>query len=489
MRVVLTLFNDSGSFQPITRDRPVGLLACLNKPLLERRITEFVEAGLTEIIVIAVENPQAVQEFVGPQTRWGAKINLQVFKDPCGPRETIERISALIGGALLLVPCESLINVDYAKAIAFQQETSSRWVSVYSRTAIDSCPDPNDAGPCSEFILSEDAVETGALLFDPELDDSAPTRRYECEGAHVKVLDPKSLWVANMALLEGRFPRIYSVDTTDPSSNIVVGHHTKIDKTASLKGPMLIGNYVRVLEGAKLQEYSVICDGCIIDREAIVQSSVIMENTYVGAETSLEMTLAQSNFMIHLGIGVWTTVADPFLLSGAKKKVIYSWKDRLVGFAATMMLLVIVSPYLAIKGTLRKVTGKSFFDRKTIMIRDIHGDPTSVDSATRANIFWFNDSGPLASRLPALLNVLSGRLKLVGVRPLNQEDFGLYTEDWTRQRFEAPDGLFTPIDSEGASGQAEDEKIAIENYYTVTRNFREDTKTLYKAFFRLLTGT
>jgi len=123
------------------------------------------------------------------------------------------------------------------------------------------------------------------------------------------------------------------------------------------------------------------------------------------------------------------------------------------------------------------------------MIRDIHGDPTSVDSATRANIFWFNDSGPLASRLPALLNVLSGRLKLVGVRPLNQEDFGLYTEDWTRQRFEAPDGLFTPIDSEGASGQAEDEKIAIENYYTVTRNFREDTKTLYKAFFRLLTGT
>ena len=121
------------------------------------------------------------------------------------------------------------------------------------------------------------------------------------------------------------------------------------------------------------------------------------------------------------------------------------------------------------------------------MMRDIHGDPASQDSAMRTNIFWFNDSGALLSRLPALLDVLRGRLKLVGVRPLTQEEFALYTDDWTKQRFEAPDGLFTPIDAEGAFDQAEDEKIAIENYYSVTRNFREDTKTLFKAIFKLIT--
>lgn len=487
MRVVITLFNDSTSFQPVTRDKPVGLLTCLNKPLLERRITEFVEAGLSEIIVIAVENPQAVQEFVGPQTRWGAKINLQVFKDPCAPKETIEKISGMVSGPLLLAPCESLIDVDYAKVREFQEERKSQWVNIQSALTLDSCADVDDLQPCAEFVTAEQAVDTGALLFDPEFGQTSGSTNYVCHGAHVNVVDPKSLWVANMAMLEGRFQTIYSIDTADMDSQIIVGHHSKIDKTVSIKGPVLIGNFVRLLGGAKIQPYSVICDGCIVDREASVRSSVIMENTYVGAETNLEMTLAQSNFMIHLGIGVWTTVADPFLLSGAKKKVIYSWKDNLANFLATMLLLLVVSPALAIKGFSRKLKGKDFFDRKTMMMRDIHGDPTSPDSAIRTNMFWFDESGPFLSRLPALFNVLMGHLKLVGVRPLNEGDFALYTEDWTRQRFEAPDGLFTPIDAEGAFDQAEEEKIAIENYYTVTRNFREDTKTLFKAIFNLVT--
>lgn len=486
MRVVITLFNDSSPFQPITRDKPVGLLTCLNKPLLERRIIEFVEIGLSEIIVVAVENPQAVQESVGPQTRWGAKINLQVFKDPCSPQETINRISDLVGGPLLLAPCESVINVDYLKVREFQKSSRSRWVSIVSKSTVDSCSDARNSVPCAEFVVSEESTVTGALLYDPDYEDSDPID-FMCEGTHVTVADPKSLWVLNMAVLEGRFPRILSMESSDPNSRISVGHHTKIDRTASIEGPVLIGNYVRVLEGAKLKPYSAICDGCIIDREATVGASVIMENTYVGAETSLEMTLAQSNFMIHLGIGVWTTVADPFLLSGAKKKIIYSWKDRVVDFLATIFLLIIFSPVLVIKGVLRKIRGKPVFDSRTIMIRDIHGDPSSADSAVRTNIFWFNDSGPLISRLPALLNVLTGRLKLVGVRPLSQDDFSNYTDDWTRQRFEAPDGLFTPIDAEAANQQAEDEKIAIENYYTVTRNFREDIKTLFKAIFNLVT--
>lgn len=488
MRVVITLFNDSSPFQPITRDRPLGLLTCLNKPLLERRITEFVETGLTEIIVIAVEHPQAVQEFVGPQTRWGAKINLQVFKDPCSPRETIERLSGLVSGPMLLVQCESLIDVDYLKVRKYQEENGIRLVQIKSRLLIDACQAP-DMGPCSEFSLADETVDTGALLFDPQFEAAPQVSDYLCDGVHINVVDPKSLWVANMAILGGKFQRIYATDTSDLANNIMTGHHSKIDRSVSIQGPVLIGNYVRILEGARLQEYSVICDGCIIDREAVVKSSVIMENTYVGAETSLEMTLAQSNFMIHMGIGVWTTVADPFLLSGAKKKVIYSWKDRLINFFTTIILLILVSPVLIIKGIWRKAKGRDFFDRKTIMIRDIHGDPASADSAMRTNIFCYNDSGPLLSRLPALLNVLAGRLKLVGVRPLNQEEFGLYTEDWMKQRFEAPDGLFTPIDAEGANDQAEDEKIAIENYYTVTRNFREDAKTLFKAILRLVIGT
>jgi lipopolysaccharide/colanic/teichoic acid biosynthesis glycosyltransferase len=122
------------------------------------------------------------------------------------------------------------------------------------------------------------------------------------------------------------------------------------------------------------------------------------------------------------------------------------------------------------------------------MIRDLYFDPASKDAAKPCRFFWFNHSGPFAERLPCLIDVLLGKIRLVGVRPLKEEDFEKYQDDWALQRFESLDGLFTPVDAECSEDALEEEKIAVENYYTATRNLQEDIKILWKAIKRLLMG-
>jgi lipopolysaccharide/colanic/teichoic acid biosynthesis glycosyltransferase len=94
--------------------------------------------------------------------------------------------------------------------------------------------------------------------------------------------------------------------------------------------------------------------------------------------------------------------------------------------------------------------------------------------------------GSLAGRLPGLLDVIMGRIRLVGVRPLAKKELPLYEEEWTLLREQAPCGLFTPIDAEGLNDSLEEEKIVAENYYSATRSFTSDVRIFFRGVLKLL---
>ena len=156
--------------------------------------------------------------------------------------------------------------------------------------------------------------------------------------------------------------------------------------------------------------------------------------------------------------------------------------DKILAF----LLLMMTAPIWVITGLIRKVRRKSFFEVHQLMLRDLYFDPASKNAARAKNFFWFDDSGPFLERIPGLIDVILGKLRLVGVRPLKEEEFERYQEDWALQRFEALDGLFTPVDAYCASNVSEEERITAENYYTATRSLKEDLRILVKSIKNLL---
>ncbi|HET7272831.1 MAG TPA: sugar phosphate nucleotidyltransferase, partial [Rubrobacter sp.] len=76
--------------------------------------------------------------------------------------------------------------------------------------------------------------------------------------------------------------------------NIYVGRRAQVDDD-QLEGPVVIGENVRVDEGATISPYTVIADNVVISAGARVERSVVAEGTYIGDGAELEDTLVGRN--------------------------------------------------------------------------------------------------------------------------------------------------------------------------------------------------
>jgi NDP-sugar pyrophosphorylase family protein len=485
MHAIITLFNESRSFQPIARRRPVGMLPVLNRPLLEWQIMNCVRNGIRKILIIAVENPLSVGSFVGLDSRWGASIEMLVYKDPYSSKDVLRRVSGMMEFPAVLLPSESMLDLEYEKFSNLRPDAKGKSIRILSTGHVEFRTDHDGLKRCFRVPV-DPPLDTGCYVFEECNLDSSQMVDYFWDGNYLSVESPRDLWKANMACIGGCFhnflgPDYGTLDQKEPR----IGHHTVVDSNAVIQAPSFIGDYCRINPGAKIAPFSVLGDGVLIDHSASIVSSVIFNDTFVGTDANIEDSMVMANVMINLDVGTWTSVGDPFLLSGVNKKITYRLSQKIADRVLGALLFLLTSPVWIFTGIFRLAMGKSFFASHSLMVRDLYFDPASKDAARPRNFFYFDDAGPFVERLPTLIQVVLGKLRLVGVRPLKEEDFDSYQEDWKQQRFEVLDGLFTPVDAECAENSSEEEKIAVENYYSATRNLKEDLKILFKAIKKL----
>ena len=83
-----------------------------------------------------------------------------------------------------------------------------------------------------------------------------------------------------------------------------MGRRAQVDDD-DLEGPVVIGENVRVDEGAKISPYSVIADNVVISAGATVERSVVAEGTYVGEGAELIDTLVGRNSYVQARAASW----------------------------------------------------------------------------------------------------------------------------------------------------------------------------------------
>ncbi|MFW5734606.1 MAG: sugar transferase, partial [Oceanidesulfovibrio sp.] len=97
-------------------------------------------------------------------------------------------------------------------------------------------------------------------------------------------------------------------------------------------------------------------------------------------------------------------------------------------------------------------------------------------------------SGLLPRSLPALWDVLVGRIALVGVEPLTPEEAEVCVEPWERVRFSAPPGLVQPRHAFSSRPLPQSQKRAMEHFYSRSRTVRGDIRLLVRAVLRRVLG-
>uniref|UniRef100_A0A7C4EY58 Uncharacterized protein n=1 Tax=Desulfomonile tiedjei TaxID=2358 RepID=A0A7C4EY58_9BACT len=486
MIVVLTCFQDGKPFLPLTRNRPVAMLPFMNVPIIQSHIERFVEAGFSRFIVVAVDYPLPLQEFLGDGSRWGAHIEVVVLKDPCEDFSVLDRLSfKLQGETAILMPAEIILNLNIPNLVAFQSAGNDPYVKVFARNILEVLHGANLPKPTFKKKRLDPLVYTGVMVASADARPEQAGASYLYEDNFMTINNPVALWAANMAGLGGFFSAIGSRYFSGQAGDIRIGHHFRRGTETEIVAPALIGHHVRINPRASLYGWTVLGNGVFVDKGAHVGRSVIADHTYIGSETSVEHAVVEGKLIYNLEIGEWVEVTDSFIISDIREEILTSVLQSAFWRLTALACLTLAMPLILCGAIVRKIRGKDFFETRRWYVTAASFLGAKPPQPTTVSCISFHEWNSLIGRLPALFHVVLGRIRLVGVRPLEDNKPPLYEEEWTLLREEAPCGLFTPVDAEGIHDGSEEAKIVAENYYAATRSLSGDVKIFFLAVLKL----
>jgi len=321
MKAVIMAGGQGTRLRPLTSNLPKPMIPIVNVPCMEHIVRLLEEHGLTDIVVTLQFLPEEIQDYFGDGSDWGVNLSYSIEVAPAGTAGSVKLAEEhLKDDRILVISGDALTDCDLTCALSFHEEKGAEATMV-----LKSVENPLDFGiviteedgRISRFLekptwgqVFSDTVNTGIYVLEPLVLGEIPA---DGEYDFSKELFPKLLdeerslygfitedyWedIGNLEqymraqrdVLDGKMK-----GTRPPGmrlrENVYVGERAQVDDE-ELIGPVVIGENVRVGEGAKISPYSVIADNVVISAGATVERSVVAEGSYIGEGAELVDTL------------------------------------------------------------------------------------------------------------------------------------------------------------------------------------------------------
>jgi mannose-1-phosphate guanylyltransferase / phosphomannomutase len=329
MKAVIMAGGQGTRLRPLTSDQPKPMIPIVNLPCMEHIVELLGRHGFTDIAVTLQFLPDEIRDYFGDGSDWGVNMSYSVEDAPAGTAGSVkmaEQQLGLEGERLLIISGDALTDADLSRLVEFHEEKGSEATMV-----LKSVENPLDFGiviteedgRISRFLekpawgqVFSDTVNTGIYLLEPSvmdeipdpedgeydfskelfpglLEEERPLYGYVTEDYWEDIGTLEQFAGAQRDVLDGKVKGVRPPGTR-LRENIYVGRRAQVDDDA-LEGPVVIGENVRVDEGAKISPYSVIADNVVISAGATVERSVVAEGTYVGEGAELIDTLVGRN--------------------------------------------------------------------------------------------------------------------------------------------------------------------------------------------------
>ena len=329
MKAVIMAGGQGTRLRPLTSNQPKPMIPIVNIPCMEHIVELLKRHGFTDIAVTLQFMPDEIRDYFGDGSDWGVNMSYSIEDAPAGTAGSVkmaEQQLGLEGERLLIISGDALTDADLSRLVEFHEEKGSEATMV-----LKSVENPLDFGiviteedgSISRFLekpawgqVFSDTVNTGIYLLEPSVMDEIPDPE-EGEYDFSKELFPKLLdagrplygyvtddyWEdigtleqfasAQRDVLNGKVKGVRPPGTR-LRENIYVGRRAQVDDD-QLEGPVVIGENVRVDEGASISPYTVIADNVVVSAGARVERSVVAEGTYIGEGAELVDTLVGRN--------------------------------------------------------------------------------------------------------------------------------------------------------------------------------------------------
>jgi NDP-sugar pyrophosphorylase family protein len=281
---------------------------------------------------------------------------------------------------------------------------------------------------------------------------------------------------------------------------IWIGRNAAIHPTVRLAPPVCLGDDCQVGRNVDLGPEVVIGSNVVVDDEATICHSTVLDQTYVGRLVNIDERIVDRGTLVDVNTGEVSQVVDGFLLGETTAASISSILQRVRDFCLASLLMVLTLPaWLALLLANTVLAGGKPLCRVQRVGRSpdrgaVAGQATRASGAPAVGTLRLTQFRTQRSdravpgfgrwlrrwelyRLPEMWDVLAGNLALVGVQPLTEAEAAQITEEWQQKRYEGPAGFSGPWYVQAPPNDL-DAAVIADTYYVATRTGREDWRLL-----------
>jgi mannose-1-phosphate guanylyltransferase/phosphomannomutase len=328
MKAVVMAGGEGSRLRPLTSRRPKPLAPIANKPVMHHIIDLLRRHGITEVVGTLHYLADEIESFFGDGSELGVSLRYVVEDTPLGTAGAVKLAEEFLkDDTVLIVSGDALTDIDLTALLAFHREKKSVATITLQRVE-----NPLEFGVVvtdaearvTRFLekpswgeVFSDTINTGIYVLEPEflnymergksydfskdlfpqmLAEGKPLFGYVTADYWTDIGNLQQYQQANVDAVSGAVRVELAGREIRPG--IWVGENSRIDPSATLIAPLVIGANVSIDREAVIGAHSVIGDSSIVGAGARIDRSVIWESAYIGEGATIDScTIADRNII------------------------------------------------------------------------------------------------------------------------------------------------------------------------------------------------
>jgi mannose-1-phosphate guanylyltransferase/phosphomannomutase len=310
MRAMVFVDRSGAALAPLDRQYTTALLPVVDKPLVQYRLEELIEAGITDCLFVISGHAEKLEAFLGRGERWGARFRFALSRGGEAPSAVSRRVDIGDDEPLLVLRADLMASPSVGRFL----ESAA---GIHGDQVLGAAEDPR----ASLVLLRSGHGDAGELLdqlhWTPDGGSDATLPQVASVDLSSVMVNPIASLAdyhrANLDLVAKRIPGV-TPGGRELALGLTAGRRAIASPKSLKQGQAYVGENSRVSPEAELLGEVVICRDVVVDRAATISDSVILPYSYIGELVEVTNAIIAHDILIRVDTGAVIKIADAFLL-------------------------------------------------------------------------------------------------------------------------------------------------------------------------------
>ncbi len=297
--------------RPLTSNQPKPMLPMANIPMMEHVVNLLRQHGFEDIVVTVAFMANAIRTYFGDGSEFGVRMVYATESTPLGTAGSVRNARDELDERFLVISGDVLTDIDLSQVVDFHDLRGG--LATLALKAVDNPLEfgiviTHEDGSIERFLekptwgqVFSDTINTGIYVLEPEIFDFIPEGQavdfssesfpaalaadkplfgYVADGYWEDVGTLEAYLKSHQDILGQRVQ--VDVNGFQLRPGVWLGKGAEVDPSVVIDGPAVIGDNCVIGPGARLDQYCTLGRNVRIGDNAVLQRSVVHDNTYLG---------------------------------------------------------------------------------------------------------------------------------------------------------------------------------------------------------------